>query len=222
MRGCWQIAMPPLPPCSGLSEWVCHIHREGRAAGAALSPLVYICVRVCGCVRRWLIAPRHNGPDSPPPLLSLRLTSPETPTINSPQRPSPLKHQDPRTHPMSCHQTYHNLGGASPASFLCSLSIHFPSPSLSLSLSISTIFLCPILVLPASPPLPHMWPVPSNAEWVWEYGLNVRMENTVCVFTLHCSGPLRQHASSECWLQMEKTRGRTTRAAQAFSSSAPL
>lgn len=39
-----------------------------------------------------------------------------------------------------------------------------------------------------------MWPVPSNAERVWEYGLNVRMENTVCVFTLQCFGLFTQTA----------------------------
>lgn len=39
-----------------------------------------------------------------------------------------------------------------------------------------------------------MMVVPSNVERAWEYGLNARKENTVCVFTLQCVGLLRETA----------------------------
>lgn len=74
--------------------------------------------------------------------------------------------------------------------------------------------------LPISPH-PCKWAMPSNAERAWEYGL--KWEWKILFVCLHFSALLcsdRQHTSSECWLQMEKTRGQTTRAAQAFSSTA--
>lgn len=74
--------------------------------------------------------------------------------------------------------------------------------------------------LPISPH-PCKWAMPSNAERAWEYGL--KWEWKILFVCLHFSALVRsdrQHASSECWLQMEKTRGQTTRAARAFSSTA--
>lgn len=134
--------------------------------------------------------------------------------------------------PLSCHQTNHNLGSP----ILISLQLAFVRASLSmLSLFVHYSLLYPlitptpfyaiflffgfILVLPVS----HMWALPSNVEWVWEYGLNVRMENTVCVFTLQCFGLLRQTARQLRVLTPNgKTRGQTTQATQAFSSTAFL
>ena len=64
--------------------------------------------------------------------------------------------------------------------------------------------------------------VPSNAERAWEYGLNVRMENTVCVCYTSALRPAKTDSataySADCkW--GEKTRGQTTPASQACSST---
>lgn len=173
------------------------------------------------CVSGWLIAPRYNGPDSPSstPRHSSR---PLIPLTAPPRRGTgtPKNIQWAATkHTITLDVPFY-YAPASILSVFISLWVFLtllPSSRVIFFPFFTSLYFSD---LPISPH-PCKWAMPSNAERAWEYGL--KWEWKILFVCLHFSALLcsdRQHASSECWLQMEKTRGQTTRAAQAFSSTA--